>query len=135
MPLLLDIATAVPPHIVQGPDVLKFYAKAMNLNDSDPFMHQLKFMNKKTLIEKRHSCMPDFSGGQGEFFTSGNFTAPVEERMKMHSEHAIPLASEAIIKVFEQTDITPPEVTHFITVSCTGVTAPGIEFLLAEELG
>jgi predicted naringenin-chalcone synthase len=34
-----------------------------------------------------------------------------------------------------QTKIEPCDITHLITVSCTGLLAPGLEFLIAEQYG
>ena len=45
----------------------------------------------------------------------------------------MPLATQAIDKLFLDTGIKPAEITHLITVSCTGLFAPGFEFLLADH--
>ena len=67
-------------------------------------------------------------------FVSGDKDPSVERRLEVFREKAIPLGCAAINKLFYQTGITQNEITHFITVTCTGILAPGLEFLLAEEL-
>ena len=53
----------------------------------------------------------------------------------MYKREVIPLASKSIDALFENNDIAPSDVTHLITVSCTGLFAPGLEFHLAEKYG
>jgi len=45
------------------------------------------------------------------------------------------LATSAIDKLFKESSVKPADVTHLITVSCTGLMAPGLEFLVAEQYG
>ena len=40
-------------------------------------------------------------------------------------------ASEAL----KRSGVTPDEITHLVTISCTGFTAPGIDIALIDELG
>ena len=134
MPYILDIATAVPEYSVQRNELIDFYSKQLDAVPTDPISKKLRIISEKTRIEKRYSCIPDFNGKTSELFVEGDKDPSVERRLEVFREKAIPLGCAAINKLFYQTGITQNEITHFITVTCTGILAPGLEFLLAEEL-
>jgi predicted naringenin-chalcone synthase len=140
MPVILDISTAVPPYMITQEEMLRFYERSLNLDPTAPFLHKLSFLNKKTKIEKRYSCLPDFkslpgrhTGQAPELYSAGNYCPDVTKRMEVYRRRIIPLAAEAIDKLLESAGIETSSITHLITVSCTGLTAPGIEFQLAEK--
>src|SRR5262249_7355586 len=56
-------------------------------------------------------------------------------RMADYEELALPLARQALEPGLDESGYDPGEVTDFIVVSCTGHTAPGLDILLAHELG
>lgn len=53
--------------------------------------------------------------------------------MELFFEHAPGLAKKAILDCLDVPDL--PHITHFITVSCTGMAAPGIDIALVQLLG
>jgi predicted naringenin-chalcone synthase len=55
--------------------------------------------------------------------------------MERYASEAVPLAVDAARRAFEGIEIGPRDVTHLVTVSCTGFGAPGVEFALIGELG
>jgi predicted naringenin-chalcone synthase len=57
------------------------------------------------------------------------------QRMADYEQLAPPLARQALEPVLEGSGHEPDEVTDFIVVSCTGHTAPGLDILLARDLG
>ncbi len=135
MSSILSISTSVPGFSANKEDFLRFYTGALKPSDPASFSHKLNFISLKTKIEKRYSCIPDFQGGASELFKGEGKVPSVEERMDIYKEKIIPLATSAIDKVFKDTGLKPSDITHLITVSCTGLTAPGIEFQLAEHYG
>ena len=56
------------------------------------------------------------------------------ERMVEYVKHAAPLAIEASRRALDQGRIPPGDLTHLVTVSCTGFHAPGVEFELIRAL-
>ena len=56
-------------------------------------------------------------------------------RMADYERLALPLARESLEPGLEKSGYDPDEVTDFIVVSCTGHTAPGLDILLARDLG
>ena len=132
---IIDIATAVPEFTVSKEELVEFYSKALTSMGSDPIKQKLSFLNEKTKIQKRYSCIPDFNMKDYELFTNGDFNQSIERRTTLYKEKILPLASKAIDKLLLKTNVKPEEITHLITVSCTGIFAPGIEFFISEYYG
>lgn len=132
---ILDIATAVPEFTVSKEELVEFYSKGLTSMGSEPIKQKLSFLNEKTKIQKRYSCIPDFNMKDYELFTNGDFNQSIEKRTTIYKEKILPLASKAIDKLLLKTNVKPEEITHLITVTCTGVFAPGIEFFISEYYG
>ncbi|THF87041.1 type III polyketide synthase [Deinococcus sp. KSM4-11] len=91
-------------------------------------------------IETRHSVVPDF-GPQG----AGLFYDPQTERMLTPStgvrnayyvEHATPLfLAAARAALAASPHLKAADITHVVTVSCTGFYAPGPEYAIVRGLG
>ncbi|HWY10124.1 MAG TPA: type III polyketide synthase [Bacteroidia bacterium] len=133
MPHILDISTAVPDFLITNENLIKFYSEALEAEDKNAITKKLTFLSGKTKINKRYSCIPDFKGNSYELYKDGNSNRPVEERMELYKKNIMPLASKAINIVLSETGIETNDITHLITVSCTGLFAPGFEFLVAEK--
>jgi predicted naringenin-chalcone synthase len=56
------------------------------------------------------------------------------ERMRFFAEHASPLAEQAARLAIEKAGVDPGRITHLVTVSCTGFSAPGVDIDLIEGL-
>ncbi len=56
-------------------------------------------------------------------------------RMEYYEMHAGPLAASAARRALSDGGVDAREVTHLITVSCTGFAAPGVDLALIDELG
>lgn len=134
MPSILAISTSVPEYFTDKERFIAFYKDAVKPVDPISFTHKLGFLARKTKIEKRYSCIPDFNGGEPELFKDGQYLPGINKRMEVYKEKIIPLATDAIKSLFQDTKVRASDVTHFITVSCTGLSAPGIEFELADGL-
>ena len=57
------------------------------------------------------------------------------ERMHFYEQHAWPLAERSSALALAEAGLEPREITHLITVSCTGFAAPGIDVALINRLG
>jgi predicted naringenin-chalcone synthase len=55
-------------------------------------------------------------------------------RMRRYDEQVRPLALEAARRAIAAAGIAPGEITHLVTVSCTGFAAPGFDVALIEDL-
>lgn len=92
-----------------------------------------------SMIDNRYSIIPDFSLPEKEwrYFTPSPNMEPfpgLEVRMKWYMEAAPGLAAVAIQNSFTSS-FTAKTITHLITVSCTGMSAPGIDIELVKRLG
>ena len=57
------------------------------------------------------------------------------QRMQHYAAHAGPLVLQAAGKALRQSRLAALQVTHLITVSCTGFHAPGVDYELIQGLG
>jgi predicted naringenin-chalcone synthase len=57
------------------------------------------------------------------------------QRMRLYAELAPPLALEAARGALDRSSLAARELSHLITVSCTGFVAPGIDLALIRGLG
>lgn len=108
----------------------------------DPRMQRMiRVLYRKSGIDRRYSVISGFDEGlPGDFFPRdghGNRREPTTgERNALYTEHAHPLA----VRLAEQAiDACPgvgsSDLTHLITVSCTGFSNPGLDYHIVHELG
>ncbi|MGZ3901192.1 MAG: type III polyketide synthase, partial [Bacteroidia bacterium] len=135
MSYIIDISTAVPEFTIEKNDLERFYSDISPHDDKGYFIKKLSFLNRKMAIDRRHSCIPDYNGSIFELYKNGNYEASVTDRMDIYKSKILPFASRAIDKVFLSSKVNAAEITHLITVSCTGLFAPGMEFLISEKYG
>jgi len=134
---ILSVATAVPEHKLASEAFADFMIGACRLNDVQTA--QVKRLSSRTGIENRHSVIQDFGKPREEWtFFDRDFPEVIPstyKRNEVYIQQAPPLALEAATKAIKRWGGLPSDITHVISVSCTGFIAPGIEFLLHEQLG
>ncbi|CCH02640.1 chalcone synthase [Fibrella aestuarina BUZ 2] len=139
-----SIGTAVPTHQIPQTQIARFMAEALGMDERD--QRRLSALYRQTRIDQRHSVLPDYARSRGEYTfypnTEGLEPFPtVGQRMKIYREEAVPLAIRAIEDCLA-TYLTPDghgfdrqRITHIVTVSCTGLYAPGPDIEIIEALG
>ncbi|QHV98044.1 type III polyketide synthase [Spirosoma endbachense] len=133
------IGTSVPAYYASQQHAAEFMADLLQLDDRD--RRRLMTLYRYTRIEKRHTVMADYTRSMGEFTfypnTPGMEPFPtVSQRMGVYRQEAVPLALKAISDCFSSyPDFDPQTITHLITVSCTGLYAPGPDIEIIEALG
>ncbi|QIX61805.1 type III polyketide synthase [Hymenobacter lutimineralis] len=136
---LCAIGTATPSHRLAQPQIADFMAQALQLGDADT--RKLRALYRVSGIEHRHSVLPDYGRTNGDytFFpnTAGLEPFPtVGQRLASYRQHALPLSAEAARSCLEQLpELQAADITHLITVSCTGMYAPGLDIELVHTLG
>ncbi len=81
-------------------------------------------------------CAPSVSQSFFRPWYGGEDCGPsTSERMLMYEEHAPQLARQAVEAALADSNCDPQEITHLITVSCTGFTAPGVDLSLIRTCG
>lgn len=99
---------------------------------------KLRYLYQHSGIDTRYSVLPDFSlpAYQWSFFPATENLEPfptIEERLEMFQQHAPALGMKAIRNCLHQSPRNT--ITHLITVSCTGMSAPGLDLQLLSMLG
>jgi len=122
------IAKAVPDQ-----DVHDAFIGWANAQVPDPRKRKLfRRMADRAGIKHRWSVLPAAPSGGSPVAPGGFYGAespPTSARMQVYADAAPALALDAICKL----DIGA--VTHLVVASCTGFVAPGIDQLIAAELG
>ena len=100
---------------------------------------KISLLYERSGIEYRHSVIPDFSmqGGERSFFPDTSDLEPfptLENRMDKYEESATALSVDAICNCIDG-HIGAAEITCLITVSCTGMSAPGLDISVIQEMG
>src|SRR6185503_294725 len=99
---------------------------------------KLKFLYHQSGIDTRYSVLPDYSlnAGEWQFYPATENLEPfpnLETRMNWFNKTAPALSVNAIEKCIEN-KLLKDEITHLITVSCTGVCAPGLDLQVMETM-
>lgn len=156
---LHSLATAVPAHAYDQEGILAMM-KAWHGQDRR-VSRLLSGMYLASAIDRRHSVIDDFRpGSNGGFFYQpaageaddhqatagavrdpanmlGSFRNPTTaERNDVYAREAGRLASCAARKAMSSSGVLAPgDVTHLISMSCTGFYAPGVDFDVMRQLG
>lgn len=114
--------------------MLQYMQNAYGLDDTEK--RKLSFLYKHSGIQNRYSVVDDFSKTNAETFISCNSKEEfpsLERRMEVFGQHALPLSVQAIEQCIKGI-IEPSAITHLITVSCTGMSAPGLDLQIVEAM-
>jgi predicted naringenin-chalcone synthase len=133
---IISIGTAVPAHKHNQKDILQFMQHVYALDATEN--RKLKFMYNLSGIDKRFSVIPDYSHAMPEwkFYPHSENLEPfpnLETRMQWYEKYAAQLSVDAIRNCTEEY-INTTDITHLITVSCTGMSAPGLDLQVMELL-
>jgi alpha-pyrone synthase len=133
------IGIANPSYKIPQMQIADFMAEATRMNGQEK--RKLNALYRSTGINYRHSVLADYTKHTGgfEFYSNSPDLEPfpmIERRMRLYREHALPLCMQAVTHCLSAyPGFKIREVTHLITVSCTGMYAPGIDIELVEEFG
>ncbi|HKH60199.1 MAG TPA: type III polyketide synthase [Flavitalea sp.] len=136
MSKIISIGTAVPAFRHEQSSVLQFMQRIYSFNEVD--RRKLKFLYHQSAIDTRYSVISDYSRPLPEwkFYPHAENLEPfpsLEQRMVYFQKYAAPLSVDAIRNCLEG-KIRDREITHLITVSCTGMSAPGLDLQVMELL-
>jgi predicted naringenin-chalcone synthase len=135
MSKIVSIGTATPAFKHSQNDILHFMQNVYAFNEAD--RRKLAFLYRQSGIETRYSVIPDYSlaADQWQFFPASENLEPfpsLEDRMQKFQQTATPLALKAIRDCLGK--FSTNKITHLITVSCTGMSAPGLDLELMNLL-
>lgn len=131
------IGTANPEFKRSQKEAAELVSSALHLKPSEKRL--LKFVYRATGIEHRYSVLGDYcrEPGQFEFFPNDAdaIFPTTAARMKIYKDNALNLALSAIENCFStQENFDKNKITHLITVSCTGMYAPGLDIEITQRL-
>lgn len=131
------MACEVPPAFLLQDNFSDAASSLLNFTKSQASL--LKRITSGSAIEKRHTVLTDFTNArfQGDFFESNGTAAfpQTGKRNDVYKNIAPQLAASVCHQAIEQWGGDRKDITHVISVSCTGMIAPGIEFILIDKLG
>jgi predicted naringenin-chalcone synthase len=115
--------------------ILEFMQTVYAANEADK--RKLRYLYRHSGIGTRYSAIPDFSlpASQWQFFHATENLEPfpsLDSRMQCFNENAGKLAMDAVKNCIPEEETK--NITHLITVSCTGMSAPGLDLELLELL-
>lgn len=138
---LEGIGTALPEHRLTQAEAVELHATFCRFEKREA--RTLRALYRRSGVETRHSVLLD--GSEGRLPERQRFYPPAEDdddrgpttvrRMEMYERHAPGLAVSAARDALEGAELDAEEITHLVTVSCTGFLAPGIDAAIVETLG
>jgi predicted naringenin-chalcone synthase len=134
---IISIGTQVPSHAYRQEQVLQFMQRIYASGAEEA--RKMRFLYHHSGIETRHSVVPDYGlpARDWTFYSPTENLEPfpsIEKRMQWYGLHAPGLAVQAIRSCLEGLE-EPSSITHLITVSCTGMSAPGLDLQIMEAMG
>src|ERR1044072_3182917 len=125
---LLSVGVALPAHQYTQEAAL---ALATRICCSDERQRRFaKVLYQHSGVQTRHGVLPleeaDRWAPSGVCTEDGspNRGPSTEVRMRYYREHALPLAEAAAQQALHDAACAPGDITHVVTASCTGFTAP-----------
>ncbi|WP_282942510.1 type III polyketide synthase [Paenibacillus sp. RC67] len=137
LPSILGIGTAVPNYLLEQQDTSHRLTQA--LNEYPDSARWARKIFRQCGVENRYTCEPNLleTGEDCRYFSRiSSLQAPsTAERMETYKREAVPLALSAAQKALSDANADVSEITHLITVSCTGQFLPGMDTALIRLLG
>lgn len=140
MTAILGIGTAVPEHYFSQSDsgeIAEHY-----FGEDEQLRRLLPTLYKKTKVKKRYSVT--LKSSEGNIQSRQKFYAPISspedhgpgtaDRMQFYEQCASQLALKAAQNSLKQAGVQAEEITHLVTISCTGMVAPGFDIDLVRAL-
>jgi predicted naringenin-chalcone synthase len=136
VPYIAAIGTAVPQHSHKKEAIIQFF---QNSTTNVATKRKIKVIADKSGIENRYSVIHDFSINPKDFkfFAKNPLLEPepdLTSRMKIFRKEALALSLNAV-NTIQHFKTIKPKITHLITVTCTGLFAPGLDIEIIRELG
>jgi len=134
---ILGIGTSVPNYRLDQADTSLRLGQA--LVDAPDSARWAKRMFKQCGVETRYTCEPNLLKPSDDcrYFNllASQFAPSTADRMETYKRESVPLGLKAARAALLDGKVEASEVTHLITVSCTGQFLPGMDTALVQLLG
>ncbi len=133
-----SIGLATPPYKYEQKTILDFMLRANQFANGN--LKRLKAMYRASGIKYRYSVLGDYDKDVQDFsfYPSNRELEPfpsTSQRMRVYKQNAFQLAEKAINDCLKHLpDVNLNQITHLITVSCTGMSAPGLDLEIIEKM-
>jgi predicted naringenin-chalcone synthase len=135
MSYIHNIAIAVPDFGYSQTNLMQFYC---NSTEDENARRKIKVLAARSGISTRYSVLKDYGVpmSEFEFFPKNKDLLPtpsLSQRMEIYKKEALKLSLKSINNLpdFES---EKSSITHLITVTCTGLFAPGLDIELIQML-
>ncbi|MBI4557503.1 MAG: type III polyketide synthase [Candidatus Hydrogenedentes bacterium] len=137
---ILGMGTALPPYFIGQEESVRYAQEAFCRTDEQkrilPLLYRMSGVKKRysALLEapegteNRQSFLPMPTGSEDRGPTIG-------ARMNVYERESLPLAVRAATQALANSATVPKDITHLVTVSCSGFVAPGVDIRLIKDLG
>lgn len=155
---ILGLGVAWPPHQMTQDEAVQMFTDIVCEHEKQSRFARVLF--RKSEVNMRHTVVPhrvaynwcqETNGHSANHTARGDLAIPSEvtpsvvpgkslgpstrERMELYSRFASNLAIESSQRALQQSGLEPDQITHLITVTCTGFDAPGVDIELITKLG
>jgi alpha-pyrone synthase len=135
MSFITSISLAVPDNAFNQSAIADFMERVA-LDEEQ--RRKIRTVFRASGIKTRHSVLADYGQRNGfQFYPDNTLLEPfpgTAQRMRAYQEHAVPLSVQAAQQALRDGNLSAQTVTHLITVSCTGMYAPGLDVDLIKRL-
>ena len=131
---ITSISTAKPKFKVEQTQALDFMSKVNGMDETE--RHNLEVLYRATGIESRFSVLEDFTlaPDRSAYFNTTN-SPTTAERLDLFKDEALKLSYDSAKDCIDKSGVSKEKITNIITVSCTGLHAPGLDIDLIYKLG
>ena len=132
--LIAGIGTAVPPFSMSQAEAALAAKPYADLANGQERLYDALY--RLSGVARRGAVILDQADGSIEERQSfyRDVSPTTETRMAKFEAEAKKLAIEASERAIDNAGVTPAEITHLVTVSCSGFYAPGFDIALAKTL-
>lgn len=135
--IISAIGTSNPLNRFPQERILQFMKDAHELDAQNA--RRLEKLYHVSGIDYRYSVLEDFGKHNGEFLFFGNNKGlepfpTTANRSIVYESTALNLCLKAIVNCLNPLNFDVKSITHLITVSCTGMYAPGLDIEIVENL-
>lgn len=137
---IAGLGTAVPEHSITQDEAVELHSTLCEIDAERS--RTLRALYRRSGVVRRHCAVLDRSAGP--LLERQSFYPPAVDdrdpgpatgrRMERYEAHASALAAQASASALRAADVRGRDVTHIVTVSCTGFAAPGIDARVIESL-
>lgn len=127
---LSHIQTAVPTCRLSQEDIVERQIRLWDLNQTEAA--RLRVLYQRTGIKTRYTAFDQWKSGSDQAVQDW-LSSDISTKMLEYRQAAVPLAVSVASQTIKQ--IKKEQIKAIVTVSCTGLYAPGLEIDLINQLG